>query len=50
MTSFTPNPASGGFGLMTIRARLELMGGNLYIDSHVGAGTNVIITLPINAN
>lgn len=46
MTSFIPNPARGGFGLMIIRARLELIGGNLYIDSHVGAGTSVTITLP----
>jgi signal transduction histidine kinase len=46
LTSFTPSPTSGGFGLMIIRARLGLMGGNLYIDSHVGAGTSVTITLP----
>ena len=45
-TSFSPSPTSGGFGLMIIRARLGLIGGNLYIDSHVGAGTNVFITCP----
>jgi signal transduction histidine kinase len=50
MTSFTPSPTSGGFGLMIIRTRLGLIGGNLYIDSRVGAGTRAIISLPVNAN
>jgi signal transduction histidine kinase len=49
-TSLSPNPTTGGFGLMIIRARLGLRGGNLYIDSHAGAGTSVIITLPVNVN
>jgi signal transduction histidine kinase len=46
--SLSPNPTTGGFGLMIIRARLGLIGGNLYIDSHAGAGTSVTITLPVN--
>jgi signal transduction histidine kinase len=50
LAGFSPSPTSGGFGLMIIRARLGLLGGNLYIDSHVGAGTCVIITLPVKAN
>ena len=49
-TSLSPHPTTGGFGLMIIRARLGLRGGNLYIDSHAGAGTSVIITLPVNVN
>jgi two-component system, NarL family, sensor histidine kinase UhpB len=49
-TNLCPNPNSGGFGLMIIRARLGLVRGNLYIDSHAGTGTSVIITLPANAN
>lgn len=48
--SFSPSPKTGGFGLMIIRSRLGLIGGNLYIDSHAGAGTSVTITLPLNAN
>jgi signal transduction histidine kinase len=48
--SLSPNPTTGGFGLMIIRARLGLIGGNLYIDSHAGAGTSVTITLPVNVN
>jgi two-component system, NarL family, sensor histidine kinase UhpB len=41
------NPKTGGFGLTIIRARLGLMGGNLYVDSRAGAGTSVMITLPL---
>lgn len=46
LASFAPSPTSGGFGLLIIRARLGLIGGNLYIDSHVGGGTSVTISLP----
>ena len=46
-TVSSPGPRTGGFGLMIIRARLGLMGGNLYIDSHTGAGTSVMIALPL---
>ena len=49
-TRLSPNPRTGGFGLMIIRARLGLIGGNLYIDSHAGAGTSVMITLPVNVH
>ena len=48
--SLCPNPTTGGFGLMIIRGQLALVGGNLYIDSHAGAGTSVTITLPVNVN
>jgi signal transduction histidine kinase len=43
----SPGPRTGGFGLMIVRARVGLMGGNLYIDSHTGAGTSVMIALPL---
>jgi two-component system, NarL family, sensor histidine kinase UhpB len=46
-TLLSPSPKTGGFGLTIIRARLGLMGGNLYIDSRAGAGTSVMITLPL---
>lgn len=49
-TRLSPHPTTGGFGLMIIRARLGLIGGNLYIDSHAGAGTSVMITLPVNVH
>jgi signal transduction histidine kinase len=46
-TLLSPSQKTGGFGLTIIRARLGLMGGNLYIDSSAGAGTSVMITLPL---
>jgi signal transduction histidine kinase len=46
----SPSPKTGGFGLMIIRARLGLVGGNLYIDSHAGAGTSVTIVCPLEEN
>jgi signal transduction histidine kinase len=49
-TILSPSPKTGGFGLMIIRARLGLMGGNLYIDSRPGAGTSVMIAVPLEAH
>ena len=46
----SPNPKTGGFGLMIIRARLGLIGGSLHIDSRSGAGTRATIALPVNVN
>ena len=46
----SPNPKTGGFGLMIVRARLGLMGGSLHIDSCSGAGTRATIALPVNVN
>lgn len=46
-TILSPSSKTGGFGLTIIRARLGLLGGNLYIDSHAGEGTSVMITLPL---
>ncbi len=38
--------ASGGFGLFSIRERLHDLGGKLDIDSQIGRGTKVMITVP----
>ena len=35
-----------GFGLFSIRERLELVGGRLEIDSSVNQGTRIILTIP----
>lgn len=40
--------ASGGFGLFSIRERLELMGGRMEIDSAPGRGTRVHLYAPIS--
>lgn len=39
-------PGSSGFGLFSIRERMELMGGRLEIDSAVGQGTRVSLIIP----
>ncbi len=38
---------TGGFGLFSIRERLEYMGGHLEIDSKPGHGTKVTLTVPL---
>ncbi len=37
----------GGFGLFSIRERLELLGGELQIDSAAGRGTRMTIVTPV---
>jgi signal transduction histidine kinase len=39
----------GGFGLLNIRERLKLMGGNLDIHSVIGQGTTVRIRVPLKS-
>ncbi len=42
------NNKSGGFGLFSIRERLEYLGGDMEIKSLLGEGTRVILSAPIN--
>ncbi|MEN6498877.1 MAG: PAS domain S-box protein [Thermoguttaceae bacterium] len=42
----TPETTSGGFGLFSIRERLELMGGRMEIASAPGQGTRVLLAVP----
>jgi signal transduction histidine kinase len=44
-----PHDNAGGFGLFSIRERLDLIGGNLEITSVPGQGTKATITAPYNA-
>jgi two-component system, NarL family, sensor histidine kinase DevS len=44
---FDPTVATSGFGLVGMRERVELLGGDLQIESSPGAGTTVTVTLPI---
>jgi PAS domain S-box-containing protein len=39
--------AGGGFGLFSIRERVELMGGTLAIDSSEGQGSRFLLSLPL---
>ena len=41
--------ADGGYGLFSIRERLNSIGGTMQIDSQPGDGTVVIVTLPLDA-
>jgi signal transduction histidine kinase len=43
---FDPEAATGGFGLMGIRERLDLLGGELVIDSAPGRGTLIRARIP----
>ncbi|HXK60870.1 MAG TPA: PAS domain S-box protein [Acidobacteriota bacterium] len=40
------SPGSGGFGLFSIRQRLDLMGGSVKIESRPGSGTRVSLKVP----
>lgn len=51
-TGFDPDHApitgsAGGFGLLSVRERIQLMGGEVHIHSVPGEGTTVRITLPL---
>jgi len=48
---FEPRPRgvarSGGLGLTTMRERAQILGGSLRIESRPGAGTELILTIPM---
>jgi len=46
---FEPTGEHSGFGLVGMRERVELAGGELRIESEPGAGTRVIASLPLPA-
>ncbi len=46
---FTQSPHQPGFGLAGMRDRLALVNGNLSLETHPGAGTTVLVTLPLVA-
>jgi len=39
---------AGGFGLFSIRERLELIGGQLRIQSKQGRGSRLTVTFPLD--
>ena len=39
---------AGGFGLFSIRERLELIGGRLRIQSKQGRGSRLTVTFPLD--
>jgi signal transduction histidine kinase len=44
---FDPSETPGGFGLVGMRERVELLGGSLVIEAAPGSGTTVIARLPV---
>lgn len=47
LSSYSPKNRTGGFGLFSIRERLEYLGGDIAIKSLPGEGTCVILTTPL---
>jgi signal transduction histidine kinase len=47
---FDPGAANGGFGLLGMRERVELAGGELRIEAAPGHGTIVSATIPVEGN
>lgn len=45
-SGFEPSAPAGGFGLLGMRERAELLGGALHVASGIGEGTTVTATLP----
>jgi signal transduction histidine kinase len=44
---FDVNVSSGGFGLLGMRERIALLGGDLHVDSAPGRGTTIDVCIPV---
>jgi signal transduction histidine kinase len=44
---FDPTAETEGFGLLGLRERVELLAGDLFIDSAPGRGTSIMVSLPV---
>jgi signal transduction histidine kinase len=44
---FDPSKNSNGFGMKTMRDRIEELGGELTIESERGRGTAIAVSLPV---
>jgi signal transduction histidine kinase len=47
---FDPSKTSNGFGLKTMRDRIEELSGTLTVESEPGGGTAIAVTLPVTEN
>jgi signal transduction histidine kinase len=43
-----PSSLSGGYGLRAMRERVEICGGSLALESDLGEGTTVVVTIPLS--
>ncbi len=48
--SLLKKKATKGIGLMSMRERVQAFDGNMYIDSQIGIGTEIIIEIPCVKN
>jgi signal transduction histidine kinase len=48
--TFHEERAKNGMGLQNIHQRIEILGGNCFIESSIGKGTHVYIDFPVNEN
>jgi signal transduction histidine kinase len=46
----TPDSSSSHVGLQVMRERAEEVGGSLWVGSSPGAGTRVVVQLPVKSN
>lgn len=46
----TAGPEEGGFGLAAMRQRVDRLGGSLVIESAPGAGTTLVVELPVGGD
>jgi signal transduction histidine kinase len=44
------NTAGSGFGLFSIKERIEFLGGHLQINSSPGKGSNIVVSIPVVLN
>jgi len=44
---FDPQLESAGHGLVSMRRRVESLGGNLKVESNEGSGTSVSLVIPL---
>lgn len=49
MSRATPSPLTGGYGLQAMRERAAQLGGTVEIESEPGAGTTLVVSIPISS-
>jgi signal transduction histidine kinase len=43
---FDPDGASGGLGLASMKQRVDDLGGELIVDTAIGTGSRITVTVP----
>lgn len=50
VTDRAPGSPPGGYGMLSMTERAELVGGRLSVRSHPGSGTTVTVTIPLDSS